>query len=235
MRKMLVSTTVVAMAGGILIGVPAAAEAAAYACQGADKGVYNLCVYNQSGKTIKGKTFSKGQNGILIRNSSNITISGNVFKNLKGSKGYAGVHVKESTGITIKGNTFTKLSNVGHMHGVYMYRTTNSRITGNKFSYITGDAVRLRDRSSNNTVDKNTITRSGKFGAISEWGQLAPIGSEKCGTGNVFKNNKYGNSYANKKLAMIKWGGKGGGKAGPLTWNNCKKASIKNGGGNKKI
>ncbi|RFS83706.1 hypothetical protein D0T12_22090 [Actinomadura spongiicola] len=123
------------------------------------------------------------------------------------SEGYAGVHVKESSNITIKNNTFTNLSDVDHMHGVYMYRTTKSKIQHNTFSRITGDAVRLGDRSSNNIVENDTISRSGKSGAISEWGRLAPIGSEKCG----------------------------GGKAGPLTWNNCKKASIKNGGGNKKI
>ena len=213
----------------------ASRDAYAYACKGADKGVYKICIYNKTGVKISGKTFSNAQNGIKIKSSSNITISGNTFKGLGGSKGYAGVHVQNSTNIVIKGNTFSGLSNEGYMHGVYLVRTSASRVTGNKFSYITGDPVRIRDGSRNNIVSGNKFVRSGVNAIFSEWGKLPPYGLEKCGSGNVFMNNKYGNGYSNKSIMMIEWGGKGGGKSGPLSWRNCSEASIKDGGGNKKI
>ncbi|MCW2919966.1 MAG: hypothetical protein JWN52_8034 [Actinomycetia bacterium] len=234
-RKILAPVTVAAMAGGVLLGVPVVADAAAYNCKGAEKGVYKLCIYNKTGVKISGKIFSNAQNGIYVKNSSNITISGNTFKNLRGPKGYGGIHVKGSSGIKIEGNTFSRLGNNGNMHGVYMVQTSHSYVTGNNFSYIYGDPVRIRDASKNNTVSGNKFVRSGHKAMFSEWAQLPPYGSEKCGSGNVFKKNKYGTSYNNKSIAKIMWGGKGGGKAGPLNWNNCSKASIKDGGGNRKI
>jgi parallel beta-helix repeat protein len=238
-RKILAPVTVAAMAGGLLLGAPTIADAAAYSCKGAEKGVYKLCIYDKTDVKISGKTFSNAQNGIYIKNSSNITISGNTFKHLSGPKGYGGVHVKSSTGVVIKGNTFSGLGNSGNMHGVYMVQTSSSYVTGNKFSYVYGDPVRIRDASKNNTVSGNTFVRSGQNAVFSEWAKLPPYGSEKCGGGNVLKNNKYGTSYRNESIAKIKWGGKGGstvnGKKTRLTWNNCSKASIKDGGGNTKI
>ncbi|WP_172638810.1 right-handed parallel beta-helix repeat-containing protein [Streptomyces tailanensis] len=216
----------------------APAVAAKYPGQGkCPTGDYQLCINGGPGNfTIKGRTFSGHANAILLRNVSNVTITGNTFKNLSGSTGYAGVHVKNSSGIVIKKNTFSNLRNKGHMHGVYLYRTTGSTITGNKFSSISGDPVRIRDRSSRNTVSGNTFTKSGTYAMFSEWRDTAK--GEVCGSGgNVFKNNKYGIGYYGKPVPLTLWGGKGSGKKGPnkLTWKNCKKATIVNKGGNSRL
>ncbi|MGW0815988.1 right-handed parallel beta-helix repeat-containing protein [Streptomyces viridiviolaceus] len=200
------------------------------------KGDYQLCIDGgPGGFTIKGRTFSGHANAILLRNVSGVTVTGNTFKNLRGDTGYAGVHVKNSSGIVIRKNTFSGLRNGGNMHGVYLVGTTGSTITGNTFSSVTGDPVRIRDGSRDNTVSGNTFTKSGTYALFSEWGRLEK--GETCGRGNVFKNNKYASGgYAGKKISLIKWGGRGGGSTGlKLTWNNCKKASIVNEGGNSRL
>ncbi|MEV5123316.1 right-handed parallel beta-helix repeat-containing protein [Streptomyces decoyicus] len=199
------------------------------------KGDYQLCIDGgPGGFTISGRKFSGHANAILLRNVSNVTVSGNTFKNLSGSTGYAAVHVKNSSGIVIRKNTFSGLRNGGNMHGVYLVQTSGSSITGNRFSSITGDPVRIRDGSRNNTVSGNNFTQSGLYAMFSEWGRLEK--GETCGRGNVFKSNKYGTGYSGKRLPLIKWGGRGGGSTGlRLTWNNCKKASIVDRGGNTKL
>ncbi|WP_026411314.1 right-handed parallel beta-helix repeat-containing protein [Actinomadura oligospora] len=229
MRRLLLPVTAAALTGGALLAVPGVADAATYACKGAQKGVYRICLYNQSGKKISGKTFANAQNGIFIKSSRNITISGNTFKNLHGSKGYAGVHIQDSTGITISGNTFTKLSNAGNMHGVYLVRTSHVRITKNTFSYISGDPVRVRDASNYNTVDNNKMTHSGKYALFSEWAKLPPYGNEKCGKGNVLKNNGY-RLNASKQVKVLS-----GGKGSPPKFGYCRPAGVKDAGGNHKI
>ncbi|MFJ4467216.1 right-handed parallel beta-helix repeat-containing protein [Streptomyces sp. NPDC089424] len=200
------------------------------------KGDYQLCIDGGPGNfTISGKKFSGHDNAILLRNVKKVTVSGNQFTNLSGSTGYAGVHVQNSSGIVIKNNTFSNLRNGGNMHGVYLVKTSSSSITGNKFSTISGDPVRIRDGSKNNTVSGNTFTGSGMYGLFSEWGRLDK--GETCGSGNIFKNNKYkAGGYGGKAISLVKWGGRGGGSTGlKLTWNNCKKASIVNKGGNSKL
>ncbi|MFE1957350.1 right-handed parallel beta-helix repeat-containing protein [Streptomyces sp. NPDC059479] len=237
-RRALTATAVgsaLALAG---MAAPGSAVAAAkYPGQAkCPTGDYQLCIDGgPGGFTISGKKFSGHDNAILLRNVKNVTVSGNQFTNLSGSTGYAGVHVKNSSGIVIKKNTFSNLRNGGNMHGIYLVKTSGSSITGNKFSSITGDPVRIRDGSKNNTVSGNTFTGSGQYGLFSEWGRLEK--GETCGSGNIFKSNKYkSGGYGGKKISLIKWGGKGGGSTGlKLTWGNCKKASITNKGGNTKL
>ncbi|RFU39919.1 right-handed parallel beta-helix repeat-containing protein [Actinomadura logoneensis] len=228
MRRLLLPVTA-ALTGGALLAVPGVADAAAYQCKGAQRGVYKICLYNQSGKQISGRTFSNAQNGIFIKGSRNITITGNTFKNLRGPKGYAGVHIQDSTGISISRNVFTRLSNAGNMHGVYLVRTSHVRITKNTFSYVTGDPVRLRDASNYNTVDGNTMTHSGRYALLSEWAALPPYGQERCGRGNVFKGNKY-RFNVSKQVKVLS-----GGKGSPPKFGNCRPAGIKDAGGNRKI
>ncbi|MEV4255475.1 right-handed parallel beta-helix repeat-containing protein [Spirillospora sp. NPDC049652] len=229
MRRLLLPVTAAALTGGALLAVPGVADAAALQCKGAQKGVYKICLYGQSGKRISGRTFSNAQNGIFIKSSRNITISGNTFKNLKGPKGYAAVHIQNSTGINITGNVFTRLSNAGNMHGVYLVQTSHVRITKNTFSYITGDPVRLRNASNYNTVDSNTMTHSGKYALLSEWGLLPPYGREKCGKGNVLKNNKY-RFNVSKQVKVLS-----GGKGSPPKFGYCPRGGVKDAGGNRRI
>ncbi|MFC5185074.1 right-handed parallel beta-helix repeat-containing protein [Actinomadura harenae] len=229
MRRLLLPVTAAALTGGALLTVPGVADAAAYQCQGAQKGVYKICLYGQSGKKISGRTFANAQNGIFIKNSRNITVSGNTFTNLSGPKGFAGVHIQDSTGITITRNRFTKLSNSGNMHGVYLVRTSHVRITKNTFSSISGDPVRVRDGSSYNTVEGNTMTHSGRYALFSEWAKLPPYGREKCGKGNVLKDNTY-SLNAPKQVKVLS-----GGKGSPPRFGFCRPAGVKDGGGNHRI
>ena len=240
MRKLTPAlVAITAATAATIAAVPADAAAKKYPGQGkCPKGGYQLCINGGPGNfTIKGKRFSGKPNAILLRNVSNVTISGNTFTGLKGSTGYAGVHIKNSTGIVVKNNKFTRLSNVGHMHGVYVVKSSRVTITGNTFSRITGDAVRLRDGVTKTLVSGNTITTSGQYAIVSEWGYI-DSGEETCGKGNVVKKNKYsvkGND--GQRIALIEWGGWGG-KTRPhkkVTFGHCKKPSITNGGGNKKI
>ncbi|WP_330435927.1 right-handed parallel beta-helix repeat-containing protein [Streptomyces sp. NBC_00825] len=237
-RTTLAAVTVVA-ALGTAGTTPAAAGTAAAKYPGqvkCPKGDYQLCIDGgPGGFTISGKTFSGHQNAIRLKNVSNVTIAGNTFKNLSGSDGFGGVHVLDSSRIVIKKNSFSNLKNKGKMHGVYMVRTSGSTVTGNKFSSITGDPVRIRDRSSNNTVSGNTFTKAGTYAMFSEWRD--PAKGEACGSGNIFKNNNYGIGYYGKRISLIKWGGwtKKNGKKDVTTWGHCTKASIVNKGGNKPI
>ncbi|MFF4755190.1 right-handed parallel beta-helix repeat-containing protein [Streptomyces sp. NPDC002514] len=196
------------------------------------RGDYQVCIDGgPGGFTISGRTFSGHDNAILLRNVSKVTVSGNTFKKLSGSDGFAGVHVQNSSGIVIRKNTFSGLRNGGKMHGVYLVKTSGSTVTGNTFSSISGDPVRIRNGSRNNMVSGNTFTKSGQYAMFSEWGRLEK--GETCGSGNVFKGNKYGPGYYGKRLPTIKWGGRGGGSTGiELDWNKCRKASIVDKGGN---
>ncbi|MGJ5826525.1 right-handed parallel beta-helix repeat-containing protein [Streptomyces ossamyceticus] len=211
--------------------------AATYPGQGpCPPGDYQLCIDGgPGGFTIRGRTFAGHDNAILLRNVSGVTITGNTFKNLSGRTGYAGVHVKNSSGIVIRKNKFTKLRNAGHMHGVYLVNTTGSTIAGNTFSSITGDPVRIRDGSRDNSVTGNTFTRSGTYAIFSEWRDHKK--GETCGAANTIKNNKYGPGYYGTTLPLIRWGGRGSGKTGPdkLTWKTCKTPTIINKGGNTRL
>jgi parallel beta-helix repeat protein len=231
---------VTAAVGGSLalagMAAPGWAAPAKYPGQGkCPAGGYKLCINGgPGGFTISGRTFSGGPNAILLRDVSNVTIERNTFKNLKGKTGYAGVHVKNSSGIRIRNNSFTSLSNKGHMHGVYLVKTSRSTISGNTFSAISGDPVRIRDGSSGNTVSGNTFRKSGIYASFSEWRDTRK--GEVCGSGNVFRNNRYGPGPRGRHLPTVKWGGKGGGTSGiKLSWGNCRKASIVDKGGNKRL
>ncbi|MFC9619964.1 right-handed parallel beta-helix repeat-containing protein [Streptomyces sp. NPDC056930] len=233
-------TVVTAAVGSALVlggmAAPGSAAAAKYPGQvKCPKGDYQLCIDGgPGGFTISGRKFSGHANAIRLKNVSNITITGNKFTSLSGPTGYGAIHVQNSSGIVIRKNSFSRLSNGANMHGVYLVRTSGSVITGNTFSSISGDPVRIRDGSRNNTVSGNTFTKSGTYAMFSEWGRLEK--GETCGRGNVFKSNKYGIGYYGKGISLIKWGGRGGGKTGlRLTWGNCKKASIVNKGGNSRL
>ncbi|MCX4796075.1 right-handed parallel beta-helix repeat-containing protein [Streptomyces sp. NBC_01242] len=233
-RTTLAAVTIVAALGTAGTTPAAAGTAAAAKHPGqvkCPKGDYQLCIDGgPGGFTISGKTFSGHQNAIRLKNVSNVTITGNTFKNLRGSDGFGGVHVLNSSKIVIKKNNFSNLSNKGKMHGVYLVRTSGSIVTSNKFSSISGDPVRIRDRSSKNTVSGNTFTKSGTYAMFSEW--YDPSKGEACGSGNIFKNNKYGTGYSGK-VSLIKWGGWT--KKNKVTWGHCKNASVVNKGGNTRI
>ncbi|WP_405680981.1 right-handed parallel beta-helix repeat-containing protein [Streptomyces sp. NBC_00868] len=195
-------------------------------------GDYQLCIEGgPGGFEISGRNFSGHANAIHLKNVKNVTIRNNTFKNLSGPKGFAGVHVKNSSGIVIHDNEFTNLRNEGYMHGVYLVQTSGSQITDNRFTSISGDPVRIRDGSSDNTVSGNTFRKSGTYALFSEWRD--PSMGESCGTGNTFRDNQYKTGHGNSKFTLIKWGGTGSGKK--LDWGHCPKASIVNKGGNKPL
>ena len=80
------------------------------------------------------------------------------------------------------------------IHGVYLANYTNSStLSGNRFGYVTGDPIRTRHNSKNNVADGNMFWRAGAYAIISDW----RFGSEDCGVGNVFKNNKVGDHSYN--------------------------------------
>ncbi|WBB71241.1 right-handed parallel beta-helix repeat-containing protein [Micromonospora sp. WMMD1128] len=163
-----------------------------------------------SGVVVEGYTFQYFRNGgIRVAGkpgdrAGDIVIRGNTFQylgdhyNANGTgTGYGGVHVTNSTGTRIEGNRFYYLANddsPAAIHGVYLANYSNSStIAGNRFGYVTGDPIRTRHNSKYNVADGNMFWRAGAYAIMSDW----RFDSEDCGVGNVFKNNKVGDTSYN--------------------------------------
>ncbi|MFD8864652.1 right-handed parallel beta-helix repeat-containing protein [Streptomyces sp. NPDC059590] len=221
----------------------------------AASGYYMTITSANSNITVSGRTIQRYTNGgIRIRGGSgdrvnNVTIKGNTFRYLgnkhsSGGIGYGGVHITSSSKVKITGNKFYYLENrssPGAIHGVYLANATNSSvISGNRFGYVSGDPIRTRNNSKNNTVSGNKFWRAGTYAIFSDW----RFGREACGRGNVFKNNVVGRtSYYGKKFGSAKQG-----KVKPikiLMWGHdaptnanlggCTPAPVKSGGGNRYV
>lgn len=93
-----------------------------------------------------------------------------------GAGGYAGVFLVNSRNNVIKNNHFVHLENVGEnqggIHAVYMKNwATNNLIRDNSMSYISGDAVRVRNESNDNDIRANVLYRTGEAGQYSDFYQ----------------------------------------------------------------
>ena len=98
--------------------------------------------FRQLGNTHSGGGAEQfGYGGIVLTNSSDNEITNNHFVNIENDGSYAGA-----------------------IHGVYVtHHSEHTRITENKFSWISGDPVKVRNRSNFTTVEQNTFTRTGRL------------------------------------------------------------------------
>lgn len=165
----------------------------------ADGGVvvdgYTFQYFRNGGIRIAGQPGDRAE-GVVIRGNT-FQYLGDRYNAAGTGTGYGGVHVTNSTGTRIEGNRFYYLANddsPAAIHGVYLANYTNSStVSGNRFGYVTGDPIRTRHNSKNNVADGNMFWRAGAYAIISDW----RFGSEDCGVGNVFKNNKVGDHSYN--------------------------------------
>ncbi|MEU2513143.1 right-handed parallel beta-helix repeat-containing protein [Streptomyces syringium] len=151
--------------------------------------------------------------GIFFRGSSRNNIRGMVFTHI-GSKhalsgvtqGNGGVHLNDSNRNWIAGNRFNALENIpldpdgdgpkkptgiAEIHAVYFgARSSDNTVTGNRFTTVSGDPVRMRNRSDNNVIDANRFARTGYKGLASDW--YDEDASECESIGNSFTNNRTG-------------------------------------------
>lgn len=136
------------------------------------------------------------------------TVFGMVFKLIgstytNGHFGYGAMLLTNSSNNTVNNNHFVNVENKGddggYIHGVYVtHFSSGNQIHGNRFDHNSGDPVKLRDRSNNNSIEKNHITKSGKNSFYRE---------EFCDTQCAIKNNKnprecasYDNGFAYNRI-----------------------------------
>jgi hypothetical protein len=101
------------------------------------------------------------------------TIFGMQFRHLGnkwslGTFGYGAIVLTNSSNNRIENNHFVNIENVssqaGLIHGVYVTHFSSSNaITRNKFATISGDPVKVRNRSNYTVVENNTFTRTGRI------------------------------------------------------------------------
>jgi hypothetical protein len=92
--------------------------------------------------THLGNKWSGGHYGwgaVVLTNSSNNTFSDNIYNSVENTSQYA-----------------------GYIHGLYItHFSSHNTVTGDKFRYVSGDAVKVRDRSNYNSVQDSQFYRSG--------------------------------------------------------------------------
>lgn len=108
--------------------------------------------------------------GVRVQNNT-FTRIGDAFTGGAGT-GYAAVSLANVSGAKVTGNTMTDIRNGsvaerGLVHGVYAVYA-NVEVWKNRFVTISGDAVRIRSSSSGKFY-ANTFTRTGYYGAVSDW------------------------------------------------------------------
>ena len=121
-------------------------------------------------------------------------------RHVSGGPGYAALHLLGSSKNTFNNIVFRNLENSdcpGCVHGVYAANNSDSNtISNSTFDRITGDPVRFRHGTDNNTVTNNEFYRNGRPGTnraeVSFWRFKS---SETCGTNNRVTNNKYDGRY----------------------------------------
>lgn len=138
------------------------------------------------------------------------TISGNIFARIgtdttKGlGKSTAAVRLVNSHDNVIENNWFKTIRNYpvtacAGLHAMYVaHGSSGNRIVGNTIEDFCGSAVKLRDSSDNNIIDRNTFRTTDRTSGIEEW--FCDLGkSEECtkksgecpSTGNLARGNRF--------------------------------------------
>ncbi|MDJ0761635.1 MAG: right-handed parallel beta-helix repeat-containing protein [Myxococcota bacterium] len=153
--------------------------------------------------------------------NANNYVYGMYFKNIGGIAstyrfGYAGVALTHSHRNTIENNHFINIINdkpdeEGLIHAVYMNNARSNLIQSNNIVDVSGDAIRVRNDSNWNIIQRNTITRSGSHGHYGDWYNDPPpgvvctnvdhTGSQECPSWeNWFRYNTLGCGYDGQPL-----------------------------------
>ncbi len=136
--------------------------------------------YSSGGLQFRGKT--KTVNGMvradgvgLNKNTvENMWFSNIGSKHTGGNPGYGAINLWNSSNNTFRNITFTNIENAapngGMMHGVYAAHHSNgNKVFDSRFEYISGDPVRVRNDSNNNSFYDNSFKRTGVRAQYSDW------------------------------------------------------------------
>lgn len=156
-------------------------------------------------------------------------ITNNVFARIGSRPGRplstAAVRLVNSHDNVIENNYFRTIRNnpvktCGALHPIYVaHHSSGNRITGNRFDDYCGAAIKLRDRSNDNTITDNAFKTSDSVFAIQEWycdKTTEPACTKAQGecpsTGNIASGNSYGDSLFHRRRIAIN------GHSRPLAW-----------------
>jgi hypothetical protein len=132
---------------------------------------------------------------------------GNMWAPCPGCDGYGAIVLTNSSDNDISGNEFVNIENdvePGMIHGTYVtHFSSRNTIAHNTFSGISGDPVKLRDRSNHNNIEFNTFTRSGVNSFYREefcdlgciWGHSEVNGRQCASYHNRFADNQLRSDY----------------------------------------
>lgn len=126
-----------------------------------------------------------------------------------GHYGWGAIVLTNSSNNFIANNHFVNVENTpqwrGYIHGVYVTHFSSSNdIRDNRFAYIGGNPVKTRDRSSLNTFEHNTFTRTGDTAYYRD-----DICDRECAIANNLKREcaGYRNRFVNNTLVSGYEGG----------------------------
>ena len=156
-------------------------------------------------------------------------IANNVFARIGSRPGRplstAAVRLVNSRENVIENNYFRTIRNnpvktCSALHPVYAaHYSSGNRITGNRFEDYCGAAIKLRDRSNDNTITDNAFKTSDSVFAIQEWycDKTAETACTKArgecpSTGNIATGNAWGDSIFRRRRIAID------GHSRPLAW-----------------
>ena len=127
----------------------------------------------------------------------------------------AAIRLVNSNRTKIINNKFLNIQNVGRgsglIHALYLaHQSDRNTIIRNRFENVSGDAIRLRDVSNNNTIVGNTLIKSGAAG-YSDWYCNNDVRSDctkrsgECPSfENVFRDNVLDGTYQCKQMEISK-------------------------------
>jgi hypothetical protein len=160
------------------------------------------------------------------------TVQGMAFrqignKDTGGKFGYGALILTNSSRNQIRDNTFTAVENNGaygaKLHGTYVTHFSDANvIVHNTFTSISGDPVKLRDRSDNNQITGNTFTRAGHYSYYREEFCTGPClvanptkDLECPSGGNHFAGNTLRSGYRGRPLPDVSLAPKSNTDKGP--------------------
>ena len=146
--------------------------------QGSGNDWYSIFINGQSDVTVENLNVSGNQIGILVYDSTNITIRNNVI-----SGTYYCMHFGNANYSTVYGNMFTSTENI--LYGFYLNYSSHNSIYDNVFSDMQGSALVFTHECTYNTIYHNDI--------LNNDGQGISF-SDLCNNNTISENNILNNT-----------------------------------------
>ena len=118
---------------------------------------YTPPLRRQGSAGLNGNTFV----GMRFANLGNKWATGAAF-------GYGAIVLTNSSGNRVDNSHFSYVENLNPaenlIHGLYItHFSSDNTVSRNLFTYVSGDPIKVRDRSNVNTIEANTFTRAGRL------------------------------------------------------------------------